>query len=373
MDPFHARYPFFDAARRAARELDASIPALAAEDAPAVERARGRVERALVEGTTAPEDPSRWSARDELLSYPIARILVSLLADPKAVDKYAAAEATTAAERFAADEDADDGLRSTTTVSVPLSRILAEFELDGAVRAESESSATRADQQFRVAVGRYLALSDADWGDEWRLVNRELAGGEVRTRRDELYGADGRGLLVEAVRRRVAEGLPFELDGEHEATLRESLATELDELESLLGERVDVGRIDAVIPDRFPPCIDELLTRAESETLSAVESFALLSFLAAIGLDAEETVVFCRETTLPPEQVRYQVGRLGDERGAQYPTPSCETLAAYGVCTNQDDHRDHADHPLEWYRLEVASTPPGERTDWRERLAGDAA
>lgn len=372
MDPLHARYPFFDAARQAARELDASIPALAADDAPAVERAAERVERALVEGTTAPDDPTRWTARDELLSYPVARILVSLLDDPKAVDKYAGAEAATAAERFAADEDGDDGLKSTTNVSVSLERILAEFELEEAVRPES-TTGSRGPRRVRVAVGRYLALTDADWGEEWRLVNRELAEGEVLTRREELYGEDGQGLLVEAVRRRVAEGLPFDLDEESETGLRESLADELDDLEELLGERTDVGRIDAVLPELFPPCIDDLLTRAETETLSPVEGFALLSFLAAIGLDAELAIVFCQDTTLDPDRIHYQVVRLADDRGAQYPTPSCETLAHYGICTDQEDHREQADHPLELYRLRVASTPPEERTDWRERLQGDAA
>lgn len=367
MDPLHARYPFFDAARRAARELDASIPALAADDAPAVERAEERVERALVEGTTAPRDPSRWTAHDELLSYPIARILVSLLDDPKAVDKYAAAEAATAAERFAADEEGDDGLKSTTNVSVSLDHILGEFELEEAIRAEP-ADGVRGPQQFRIAVGRYLALSNADWGDGWRLVNRELADGEVRTRREELYGQDGTGLLVEAARRRVAEGLPFDLDEESEEGLRDSLESELAALEDLLGERAEIGRIDAVIPELFPPCIDDLLTRAETESLSPVEGFALLSFLAAIGLDAEAAIVFCQDTTLSPDRIQYQVSRLADDRGAQYPTPSCETLARYGICTDQANHREQADHPLELYRLRVASTPPEERTDWRENL-----
>lgn len=369
MDALHARYPFFDAARGAARELEASIPQLAADEAPAVERALERVERALVEGTTAPREPGRWTARDELLSYPVARILVSLLDDPKAIDKYAGAEAETAAERFAADEDSDaDELKSTTSASVSLDDVLREFELDHAIRPEAGSETPRGPTQFRVAVGRYLALSDADWGDGWRLVNRELADGEVRTKRDELYGEDGEGLLVEAVRRRVAVGLPFELDEESDEMLRDALGDELADLRDLLGERTTVGRIDAVLPESFPPCIDELLDKSRDEELSPVESFSLLSFLAAIGLTADEAIVFCQETTLPAEQVRYQVDRVGDERGAQYPTPSCKTLAKYGICTNQEDHRNQADHPLEWYRLKVADTPPEERTDWRERL-----
>jgi DNA primase large subunit len=402
MQPLHARYPFFDDAREAVGELGVSVPTLAAEGDPAVERGRERVERALTEGTSAPAEPARWSPRDELLSYPVARLLVSLLGTEKAVEKYAAAEASTAAGRFAEDiVGGDDGLRSTTDVSVSLPRVLREFELEGAVREEpiaSGDAANRAgaaggdaanragaggqsgrtaqttsgpgqEQWFRVDVARYLALSSGDWGEQWRLVNRELTAGEVRVRKPELYGADGRGLLVEAVRRRVTEGLPFDLGEERADALETALSEQLSALRNLLGERVDVRRIDAVVPELFPDCIAALHERAteEEEELSDTEAFALLSFLAAIGLDEEAAIRFCAETTLSARRVEYAVARVGEKRGAQYPPPSCATLEAYGVCTNQNGHRERADHPLELYRLRLRETPPEERTDWRNR------
>ena len=378
MQPLHARYPFFDDAREAVGELGVDVPTLAAEGDPAVERGRERVERALTEGTTAPAEPTRWSDRDELLSYPVARLLVSLLDSQKAVAKYAAAEAATAAGRFAEDiEGGDDGLRSTTDASVSLPRVLREFDLDGTVREETvagrpgaagRTSAGRGDEQwFRVGVASYLALSSADWGEGWRLVNRELAEGEVRVQKEELYGADGRGLLVEAVERRVAEGLPFDLNGERAEALGDALSEPLASLRSLLGERTDVRQLDVVLPEQFPDCIAELRERARTEELDEREAFALLSFLAAIGLDAAEAERFCADTTLSARQVSYVVERVGEKRGAQYPPPSCATLSAYGICTNQNGHRDRADHPLELYRQRVRDVPADERVDWRER------
>jgi DNA primase large subunit len=388
MQPLHARYPFFDAAREAVGEMGASVPALAAEDDPAVERGRERVERALTEGTTAPAEPSRWSDRDELLSYPVARVLVSLLSTGKAVEKYAEAEASTAAGRFAEDiEGGDDGLQSTTSASVSLPRVLREFELDGDVREETvagddianrtgamgqpgsagRTTAGRSHEQwFRVGVARYLALSDGDWGDVWRLVNRELADGEVRVKKEELYGADGRGLLVEAVRRRVAEGLPFDLDEERTEALEDALSDPLSALRDLLGERTRVGEIDAVVPSLFPECIADLREQAAESSLNDDEAFALLSFLAAIGLDEDGAVRFCEDTTLDERQVRYAMARVGEKRGAQYPPPSCETLEAYGICTNQNGHRERADDPLDLYRQRLRETPPAERVDWRQ-------
>ncbi|AEN06626.1 DNA primase large subunit [Halolamina sp.] len=384
MQPLHARYPFFDDAREAVGELGVSVPALAAEGDPAVERGRERVKRALTEGTTAPAEPAQWSDRDELLSYPVARLLVSLLASEKAVQKYAAAEASTAAGRFAQDiEGGDDGLRSTTDATVSLPRVLGEFDLEGAVREETvagrpgaagRSSAGRGDEQwFRVGVAAYLALSAGDWGEPWRLVNRELAEGEVRVQKAELYGADGRGLLVEAVHRRVAEGLPFELDEERAEALGDALEEPLSTLRSLLGERTNVRQIDAVLPELFPDCIAALRERAREEELDEREAFALLSFLAAVGLDEPEAVAFCADTTLSGRQVSYVVARVSEKRGAQYPPPGCETLAAYGICTNQNGHRDEADHPLELYRQRLRETPAAERVDWRDRDPAEEA
>ena len=123
MDALDAKYPFFASAREAVASAGVSLPDLVAADAPAVERARERVERALLEGTVAAESgafpgESAYDVQAELLSYPIARILVSLLDSDPAIEKYAAAEAATAMERVRRDLEADDELRSVSSATV---------------------------------------------------------------------------------------------------------------------------------------------------------------------------------------------------------------------------------------------------------------
>lgn len=357
MEPHHARYPFFEAARRAVRERDASLPDLVAGDDPAVERGRDRVERALVEGVTDPTDPADWSTRAELLSYPVARVLISLLGADAAVQKYAAAEAATARERYREDVASDEPeLASTPSDSVDLDDLLREFDLAGDVRAGAADGPGPG--SFQVAVGRYLSLSDPGWGAEWRLVRRQLHDGEVRVERDELFA-----LLGEATRRRVAAGLPFDVDPEGE--LATALEPQVASLRELLDERERVAEVDAVVPELFPSCIETLHERAREDVLTPPESFALVSFLAASGLDVEEVPAFLADSTLPPEQVRYQAARICDERGAQYPPPSCETLAGYGVCENEDGHRDDASGPIAAYRDRLAAADG--YVDWRDR------
>jgi DNA primase large subunit len=360
MNPLHARYPFFQAAREAVQETDVALADLIAEDAPAVERGVERVERALVEGTVAAEDPYRWEPRDELLSYPLARILVSLLDDQAAVEKYAAAEAETAATRFEEDVAADDDLQSARHPRVSLERLLREFDLPDRVRAEPAARG-REPAWFRIDVGTYLALSDADWGDRWRLVNRELLDGEVRVERPELYR-----LLREAVRRRVIEGLPFSV---RESPGGDALAAELEpkvaDLRELLAEHEQPTGVDVIAPAQFPPCVTALLDRArDGEALPDHSAFALTAFLVDVGLGPEEIGSLVGDAS-DPESLATRARYLQDGDRTQYPMPTCATMQALGDCVNRDERCETIAHPMRYYADAVRDAD--DVTDWREQ------
>lgn len=364
MNPLHARYPFFEGAREAVEASGVALPTLIAEDAPAVARGRERIERALLSGTTVSETPRQWSVRDELLSYPVARILVSLIDAPAAVRKYAAAEAATATDYFTDDfASDDDGLKSTARRTVSLDDFLREFDLGDDVRAEPPERG-RDSSWFRVALGSYLALVDADRGDGWRLVNREVVSGSVRVERRELYH-----LLRQAVERRVAEGLPFQVRGTAGGDeLADALEGQIGTLRDMLAERRDVGAIDTVAPDLFPPCMSHLLERVRRDNeLDAHSVFALTAFLTSIGMDTDEIVSFYRETSLDEASVRYQTEYLRDDTGAQFSPPTCATMQAYGDCVNKDERCETIAHPMSYY--EKALDDADDVADWRESSA----
>ena len=365
--PRDARYPFLAAAREAVTETGVDLGTLVATDEPAVDRGRERVERALLAGRVDSETPDEWRVEDELLSYPIARILVSLLDSPAAVEKYAAAEAKTAIERLKDDlEAAGSELRSTPDANLDRETLIAELGLDGAITPEADTpQPAAATEWFWIEVGTYLDLATG-LGDDWRLVNRELSDGQVRVDREELFR-----LLRAAIRRRVAEGLPFEGLDEDEGIAAE-LEAELTNLRRLLSERPAVGEIDFVARELFPPCIENLLQKAEEGVeLEAVEGFTLMAFLTGIGMDADEIVAFCRESSLDPEGIRYQIEYLQADRGTQYPPPSCETLSTYGICHNEDDHWKVAGHPLAYYQHQLETTDQN-LVDWREQATVDS-
>lgn len=343
MDRLLARYPFLAAAREAVESEGIDVAELVDGGDPVLNRAVDRVETCLREGSVgqAHRDP-----RTELLSYPVARVLVSLVGEPVLVRRYADAEARTAHERFSADLGDDRELRSTRGPELTRQRLLDEFDLSGAVRDTVEG--------VRIDVDRYLALS-AELDDEgWRLVTRPLDDGTVPVSQAELL------LLVrEAVRERVAEGLPLQVP----ESVADGLADEVDRIQSMLADRQPPTEFDAVVPELFPPCVTALLERvADGEDLPHHSRFALVSFLLAVGVDAG--VVEHLFDDAGAETASYQAERLGDGDRAAYVLPSCDAMDALGDCVNRDDRCDTIDHPLSYY--EAALSDAGDVPDTGE-------
>jgi DNA primase large subunit len=343
MQGLHARYPFLDASREAVQQADVDLGRLVQEGGPAVERGRERVERALTAGTVEPQ--GRWGTRAELLSYPIARVIVSLVDIPGAVEKYARAEAGLAHDRFVEDIERGDGLKSDSTERITLRHLLADFDLSSAVTPVL-TEAGEAPGRFDVDVAAYLSLSAALPGEEWRLVARPLTDGQVAVSRQELYT-----LLREAVRKRVMRGLPLSVP----ESIADALAGEVRALREQLAD-IDLPEVDEVSPAHFPPCVTALVQQAQEGWLSDHSRFSLLSFLASIGMGAPEVVALVGTEDLDEvEDIRYGMERLRDEHGAQFAPPSCATMQAYGDCVNRDERCETVAHPLSYYADALAA------------------
>lgn len=338
MDAYHARYPFLDEARETVEAADVDLGALVATDHAAIERGRERVERALTEGAIGTDQ--HVSPRTELLSYPIARVLVSLLDTPGAIEKYAAAEAKTAHTRFV---EAFEGREQTRERDHELSleTLLQELRLNADVQETDDS--------YRIAVGSYLQFAPKD--ESWTLVSRELADGYVPVSRSEVLE-----LLREVIETHVADGLPFEVPTE----ISEPLIPAVREIQSVLTSVEYPRNIDHVEPEQFPDCITTLLERSRADDdLEPMEQFTLVSFLAAIGMNADDIQDFCSKHD---EQFVYTTERLADEENENpYPPPSFETMKHYGVCGNKNesgrdtDHDHDHTHPLEEYAARLST------------------
>jgi DNA primase large subunit len=350
MRPLHARYPFLAAAREAVEAAEVDLVDVVAAERAVVERAVDRVERAMTEGDVG--DAHRRT-RVELLSYPVARVLVSLVDEPVCTRKYARAEAETARARFTAELADDTELKSAAGDRLRLADLLAEFDLAHAV--------TEHDEDYRVSIGTYLELAADQWGDEWRLVNRRLGDGEVHVETDDLHV-----LLKQAVRHRVDDGLPL--------TVPDEIAGELDDevahLREVLAELDLTREIDTVVPDLFPPCMKYLLDQVQKGAhLEHHSRFAIATFLTNIGLSTDEIVqLFEVNPGFGEEMTRYQVDHIrGETSPTEYSVPSCATMQSYGDCVNMDDRCERISHPMAYYEQALDEADEDDLVDWRER------
>jgi DNA primase large subunit len=346
MERQHARYPFLDDARRAVGAAEFDLQSLA-DDERVRERATERVERALDDGTVG--DAHR-ETRVELLSYPLARVLVSLVDEHVLTRKYARAEAATAHERLG-DAERHRQLKSARTERLTSADLLAEFDLADSVHADGDG--------YRVAVGTYLPLAAAMRGEEWRLVNRALADGAV-----SVSNADLDELLRTAIEQRVAEGLPLDVPD----VIADALESTVETIRETLAD-LDLTRdIDTVVPDRFPPCMKALLDSVQKgEHLPHHSRFAITSFLASIGMSTDDIIdLYMVNPGFGEEMTRYQTDHIrGETSPTEYSPPSCATMQSYGDCVNMDDRCETISHPMAYYEKALDDADE-DLTDWRD-------
>jgi len=351
MQRLHARYPFLEAARESVATHAVDLLTVVEDDRAVVDRARQRVVTALEDGTVG--DPHR-DPRTELLSYPVARVLVSMVDERILVRKYARAEAASAHDRILADLEDTTELKSVETAGLELSDLLCEFDLQERISVDGEA--------YRIDVGTYLPLAADLWTDEWRLVNRAVADGTVPVTEDELFT-----LIREAIRERIEDGLPFEVP----EPIERALEAEAEEIREVLADLDLTREIDTVVPDLFPPCMKALLDDIQKgEHLPHHSRFAITSFLTSIGMTTDEIVDLYRvNSSFGEEMTRYQTDHIrGDSSPTEYSPPSCATMQSYGDCVNKDDLCERIPHPMAYYENRLDDAEEDELEDWR---AGD--
>jgi DNA primase large subunit len=354
--PLHARYPYFEDSREAVRNTEVSLAA-AARDEAITDRALSRIESALTDGAIG--EPER-EARSELLSYPIARVLVSLVDQPVLIHRYARAEATAARERFTSDLGRRE-LKSAPDSGLTIEDLLAEFDLEEKIRETSGAGASGPNAGYEMTVSAYLPLATDRREDEWRLVNRRLDDGWVVLTREDLLA-----LFGEAVRKRVASGLPLSVPEEIGGALEETEAT----IRERLAETDLIRDIDTVVPELFPPCMQYLLDQVQKgEHLEHHSRFAITAFLSNIGMETDDIVsLYMVNPGFGEEITRYQTDHIkGKTSPTEYSTPACATMQSYGDCVNMDDQCETISHPLAYYEDALDDADEDALTDWRAR------
>jgi len=345
MNPRHlARFPFLSQTtefiKRRGIELPDLLTGVAYEEARL--RGRERVINALERGETG-ERPVATEVQQiqEMLSYAVARMLVSCVADGFLIRRYALAEGVTMNRRL-------QGEKAETILE-----IANQLGVKGALVGGS----------LRIHFADYLKFTSRIRSKEWKLVNTELRDGFVLLPTPRFCR-----VLQQALQDRLEMELPLPVTDDILDALSEETA-EIKAVVATLRERFkaeDFGRASIV---RFPPCMKRLVAIAQSgENMPHTARFALTSFLHFIGLSQEEILnLFSASPDFDPAKTRYQIEHItGEISGTEYSPPECRTMRSYGICISPDDlcKGGRVSHPLSYYRLK--GRRKRERTDTRD-------
>jgi len=345
---FAARYPFLEESKKYLKDQGVTLERLVSGIAFEAARLRGR-DRVLevLDGNVIQDHPmaKEADATNELLSYPVARMIVSAVADPMFVKRYAIAEAKRA-RRFL---------------------LTADLETLSAISDELELHFTREDGQLAVDFTDFLRYSSSMRSKDWKLINQKVVRGKVLLNQHKVTR-----LIESLLTERISSELPLPVNDD----IINAFSETIDEVREVLEEErknrqaQDMGRVTIT---RFPPCMRKLLGMMQAgENVPHSGRFALVAFLHALGMESDEILhVFSTAPDFDESKAMYQIKHItGESSGTEYTTPECSTMKSYGICFDPDDLCAHIHHPLSYYRAKGRRFRPGEGTSRSSKRAG---
>lgn len=328
-----ARYPFTRDASQYAEKYSGGIEDLLSSPDYADARKRG-LQRVMgaIDGHSIPDvsliggDDQEYRRLMEVLSYPYARMIVSVIDDRLLTKRYALAEA----ERFSY-------LLGGDRESVPA--MTAELE----VHARQDPDGT-----VEMHFADYLRYSYVMNAMEWKLINTDVRNGYVLLEPKKFNR-----LLQNAYRLKIERELPLSVP----EALRKMLSRNAQHVENELNHlKVSLSPThgEAVKDEYLPPCIKGIMRMAAAgQNLPHSARFALVSFLHALGMNYDQIVsVFAQSPDFDESISRYQIMHItGELNGTEgYTPPGCGSMKTDGICFDPDELCQQVNHPLSYYR-----------------------
>jgi len=295
---------------------------------PARVRGKERVLEAVEKGEVGDKaPPSNIERISEILSYPIARMIVSSVSDRYLVGRYALGEAMLLEERLS--EETEEN------ISIISEELGVQLE--------------RQDKEYLIHFTTFLSATSTIRAKEWKLVNQEIFNGMVKVSRSRLAR-----ILRQKLFDKITSELPLEVNDD----ILETFGKAGKQLSSMLQSKRkeftsgDMGPVDDA---SFPPCMKTILTMIRNgENVPHTARFAITAFLHALGMDSEAIIKsFSTAPDFDPSKSEYQVKHIvGEISGTEYTPPECSTMKSYGICYNPNSlcDQDWMSHPLKYYR-----------------------
>jgi len=339
----YSRHPYLEEVKEEIRQLDITIEEIVSESDNAIlRRAVERVKEAIQKSEISKQGKSYDASKQdnkhkvELLSYVVARVLVSIIGDRKLIERYSESEARRSIREFKRNTQKKNVFRPGAKVSIEIDYLFDEFDFAHKPETDNEPYP----DSYNLHLSDYLRLAPTRKG-EWGLKARQVDSGTVPIREGELHE-----LLVTAIQDRVASELPLDVP----EPIVESLSGELNEIRSLIGEwGTNSTDIDTFEPEAFPDCIKRIHNSIRNgDQLDVYEYAGFFAFLNHIGLKQDDVYRHYPEVS-SDAVVDSIVTRIFD---GGITLPSCLALDGLGVC--EADELDSGTHFVQMYRQNLA-------------------
>jgi DNA primase large subunit len=305
-----AKYSFLPQAGEFIRLQGISVSDLAGgEYQNVLDRAEERVVQAIKNLKVTPKIEDREL---EIMSFPVALMLVKSTNLEHVMSRYALAEAMRAELLMKEEKDP---------------KVIEEL-FRNSIGLELEHSSSPSLPPFRIPISEYLKRASKFHKTEWKLVNKVVGGGKVYLSQEDLIR-----LIREEIRIMILD------------RLKEVRLPKLPEnLQAMVKKIVDIAppppqspyTIIHISPENYPPCVRKAIDLLDAgENVPHYGRFLMATYLLGVGKSVDDIVsMFPKAPDFKQNVTRYQVEHLAGLKGSKtrYRVPSCKTLQTHQFC-----------------------------------------
>lgn len=326
------KYPFLPEVQRYLDELGFTLDDLVGDFGDKIiERAAERVYSAIYRKNIP---PSSLDYDLEIISFPVALLIVASINDDRLSERYAIVESKRVS-KFLSMENSDKILYISNNV-------LGWNVIPTDVNIWGEKFS------FKVHFKFYIKYAP-EYRGRWKLINKPLLHGWVFITKHELVRLIENGIR-ELVKNKINKSktlIPFipaplqkKIDKIKEDWIKQKKKIELKLTDLKSGV------------DAYPPCMKALIElQSQGKNLPHSARFALASFLINIGKSVDEVLeIFKGSPDFREDIARYQVEHIAGLRGSRtkYSPFKCDNMKALGLCSWECEK---IKHPLQYFYL----------------------
>ena len=323
---FSQKYPFSRTAKNVLKEMNLSLEDVSMET---IKRARVMIELASIGKEYEVEEINHSELlKNEILAFPVAKIMLSFLNKNQLNEKFALMLSKTTFNYLAKEKNRNEILLNLAD------DLDLKFSLSN-------------DENFFVTLN-LLDYLKINFNEEFlKLVNQKVKAGKVYLDENDFMR-----FISELVFTRIYESLPADVHNVPSKfkIMSRELAMDVVASQKRYAEFKFTGKVK---PEFFPPCVSEIYNSLlEGKNIQHSARFVLATFLAGVGMSSNDIIeIFKKAPNYKESTTKYQVERIAGKKGTKYAPPSCAKIKEYTLCNSKTCN---VKHPLSYYKRELS-------------------